>query len=1062
MTAISSNINALTSSASLARAERAQSVAATRLSTGLRVNSAKDDAAGLAISQKMTSYVRGISVALRNANDGLSFAQTAEAGLRETTQMVQRMRELSIQSANGAVSSSNRVALQAEFDQLLSEIDNVAKSTVFNGINMLKNDQSTVLQTGSRTKEITGISIERSDTKALGLRGFAPDGELLSGRVGDPTGLQHNAILLNGKSWSTASATAGLSAINAASKIASAINANVAENNVIASAYNFVKGSAPTAETFANGDVVINGRSIGAAASVAELVTNINRDASGVMASLNADGTISLTNNTGEQIEIGGGNSSKAGFVAGQTYQGFVNLKSLGQEDITITPANVANGFTSNVGFVSDLQKIGFNGSNGSTQLIGKSVNTDPLDASDQLRINGVPIGIPLGGSASQKAAVINAVSDKIGVSAKSVTAVKVALDFTYKPQEPAKQITTYSVSPGTDNDDKYEISINGQKIVIERNNAGTDASSIKSSILGVQLAASLTGVTGAKNRASALAASLAAIINADPSTAPFVGAEGLADGTLKLTALRAGDAFISDMQVSNTSSSVVTPPGSFGYSGTGAGNGGITGTFPNFTLFSANNNSAGTYVYAATGAGIGMTFDFTYTTQDKDGASYDPAGYEINGVRTQLSQDSLTQGQSNSGSRTVMYPAGATFGWYVTTNDGQLGNGQLVISNATIISAPPTVVAGTNDEIIFQGKTTQQNVVDDSRSFRINGNVIDVTSAKDVNELVSVINAASPAGVVASADEGGNLILTSPSGENVTVENLSAQPGRFVKSVETLGGEKFAPAAEFQFGGTIEASDVAIVTINGTKLSVIASATSAGAVASRVADAINANATLSSSFAASFANDGVVTLRGKAPASGEVIALDVKFLEGNPAAASTIGRGSGVDGVTFDGTLPVDGQTVKIRTNGVTSYGSLELISTTGAQIRIDDLNGGVTAAKYGLSRQGEQSDLIGGTMNILSQDASSLALRGIDLAFEKLNLRLGELGAFQNTLEAKINLLSTGNVNLEAARSRILDADYAEETVQVSKTQILQQASTAMLAQANNQSQVVLSLLK
>jgi flagellin len=330
------------------------------------------------------------------------------------------------------------------------------------------------------------------------------------------------------------------------------------------------------------------------------------------------------------------------------------------------------------------------------------------------------------------------------------------------------------------------------------------------------------------------------------------------------------------------------------------------------------------------------------------------------------------------------------------------------------------------------------------------------------VNELVTIINQATPSGVVASADKGGNLILTSPSGENVTVENLSAQSGRFVKSVETLNGEKFSPLAEFKFGGTIEPNDVAVVTINGVKLAVTASSTSANDVASSVASAINASASLNGSFIAAAGHDGLVTLRGKSSTKGEIIALDVKFLEANPAALLTIGRGAGVDQITYDGALPTDGQFVKLLSNGVTSYGSLELTSTTGAEIRVEDLSGGATAAKYGLSAQGTQSALIGGTLNILSQDASGLALKGIDLALSKLDLRLGELGAFQNTLEAKITLLTRGGADLESARSRILDADYSVETVQLSKIQILKQAATAMLAQANTQARVALSLLK
>jgi flagellin len=103
-----------------------------------------------------------------------------------------------------------------------------------------------------------------------------------------------------------------------------------------------------------------------------------------------------------------------------------------------------------------------------------------------------------------------------------------------------------------------------------------------------------------------------------------------------------------------------------------------------------------------------------------------------------------------------------------------------------------------------------------------------------------------------------------------------------------------------------------------------------------------------------------------------------------------------------------------------------------------------------------------MGGTLNILSQEASNLALVGIDQALERLNLQLGKLGAFQNTLEAKMTVLTTSGADLVVARSRILDADYTTETIQLSKAQILQKASTAMLAQANNESKVVLSLLK
>ena len=353
------NYGALTASTSLTRANRSLGVASDRLSTGLRINSAKDDAAGLAITQGMTASIRGRSVAIRNTNDGLSLTQTAEAALRETSQMVQRMRELAVQSANGTMSGQNRIALQAEFDQLLSQVDQVAKTTNFNDIKLLDGSETaTILQTGDKAPNRLAVALSKADSRALGLRGFSPEGEITSGRVGNPAGIAANAILINGKNWTTSAAATALSSTDAASNIASAINANISEHNVIASAYNLVRGEAPTASSFAGGDLSINGISVGAAGSVEELVKNINRDIAGVVAYLNPDQTVSLSNDTGKQIVIGGTDPAKSGFVSGSTYQGFVTLNSLERKDIVIEPANRAAGFPNDIGFIADIQKM--------------------------------------------------------------------------------------------------------------------------------------------------------------------------------------------------------------------------------------------------------------------------------------------------------------------------------------------------------------------------------------------------------------------------------------------------------------------------------------------------------------------------------------------------------------------------------------------------------------------------------------------------------------------------------------------------------------------------------
>lgn len=134
---INSNIASLTAQRALNMSQNSLTTSLERLSSGLRINSAKDDAAGLAISERMTSQIRGLNQAVRNANDGISLAQTAEGALGEISNNLQRMRELSIQSSNATNSASDRAALQAEVSQLVSEISRVAEQTQFNNLNLL-------------------------------------------------------------------------------------------------------------------------------------------------------------------------------------------------------------------------------------------------------------------------------------------------------------------------------------------------------------------------------------------------------------------------------------------------------------------------------------------------------------------------------------------------------------------------------------------------------------------------------------------------------------------------------------------------------------------------------------------------------------------------------------------------------------------------------------------------------------------------------------------------------------------------------------------------------------
>ena len=135
-TSINTNISALAAQSSLRKTGLAQATAMERLSTGIRINNAKDDAAGLAISTRMTANIRGIPAAIRNPNDGISLTQTAEGSLSVIGDNLQRIRELAVQSANASNTTSDRAALNAEATQLVAEIDRVANNTTFNGIKL--------------------------------------------------------------------------------------------------------------------------------------------------------------------------------------------------------------------------------------------------------------------------------------------------------------------------------------------------------------------------------------------------------------------------------------------------------------------------------------------------------------------------------------------------------------------------------------------------------------------------------------------------------------------------------------------------------------------------------------------------------------------------------------------------------------------------------------------------------------------------------------------------------------------------------------------------------------
>ena len=186
MTVINTNVAAKITANALTKNERDMSQAMERLSTGLRINSAGDDAAGLAISSRMTSQIKGLDMAVRNGNDAISMLQTVDGALIEVTNMLQRMRELTVQAANGSNSSTDRAALDVEFEALKAEIERIVDNTQWNGSNLLNGLGAVAFQVGANASQTISITLADFQT-ANGDEATGPLGDVDVDGDGDLT-----------------------------------------------------------------------------------------------------------------------------------------------------------------------------------------------------------------------------------------------------------------------------------------------------------------------------------------------------------------------------------------------------------------------------------------------------------------------------------------------------------------------------------------------------------------------------------------------------------------------------------------------------------------------------------------------------------------------------------------------------------------------------------------------------------------------------------------------------------------------------------------------------------
>lgn len=453
---VNTNMSSLNAQNNLNKSQSALQTSLQRLSTGLRINSAKDDAAGLAISDRMNAQVRGLNQASRNANDGISMSQTTEGALGTISESLQRIRELAVQSANSTNTDADRASMQAEVSQLLSQIDTTAQTTQFNGKSLLdgtlKNQQ---FQVGANAGQTISFSVDSARTSKLGSSQAAA---ITTAQNAGTTALKEGAFALNGVliGPSLAAADTASTAAAAASSIAkaAAVNAKSAESGVTATVNaTEVGGAAMTAAVLA-GTAVINGVSItinttaDAASSRASVVAAINASSeqTGVTAVdsgadkggvklVAADGrNISLTLNTVTAAATGLG--TIAADTVAATFTGSITLNS--NKEIKITSnlneaagnggikdagltvgtysAQTAYASTTSTAAGALTRFVAGDFTINGAQIGASSASADTASYSYTSAVTGTPNSRSMSGIS--KAAAINALSSQTGVTA--------------------------------------------------------------------------------------------------------------------------------------------------------------------------------------------------------------------------------------------------------------------------------------------------------------------------------------------------------------------------------------------------------------------------------------------------------------------------------------------------------------------------------------------------------------------------------------------------------------------------------------------------------------------
>ena len=966
MTVINTNVGALTARTYALKANESMQQSMERLSSGLRINSAADDAAGMAVSNKMESQLRGMNVAIRNSQDGISLVQTAEAGMGEITNMIIRMRELSVQMNNGVYTDADRTNAQLEVTALLAEIDKIATNTAFNDVKVLDGSYQKDLRAGNTNVEVIGVSIKRMNTDSLG-------GNTIS---------------------STATTTAVAADRTSTSNTQSSIVASAVESTKI------------------------------------ELKADKLSTEMQAFATANAGGTYTISGTNSSLYQVNGTTIESKAAVAYDTAAGATNSHTF---DVTYTSgANVyKDSVTLNITQNTDAAVV----KSATTTLTAAEAAAMSFATSD------------LSSNLATFVSANTAGTTNGGWSVSGTDASSLSISNT----------GTVTVTGGTDRETKTSYSFN----VEFATNTGDKFVE----------AVTLTVTDLAERQITLTAPTVPSVVYAGDTFTV------VADGKTITHTMAAGNSsyaiadVVADLNTRNAAMEAnlagAGADGTFSVSGSN-----IVFTFdPAATVQTTTISSAGLAYTPATRTGTVQV-----ATQGA-AAVAEVEEVQVAALGTQAASDAWTL---TVGAQTVVY------------TDSRSGNGTnggdsiseivsgLVAANAGGNAFTLAVKAGTTDTIQVTMKVAGVDTTAAATLAKTVGTADETvavtkptTGAAAVAEVVDFLAPTIPAikaGDKISVDVGGTTITTSAlalsdnlaavvaalniaeGASNFSVTGASNDNIRYTfaaggaKTDNTHLALKYIPNEGTVSVSTAGVNAPAAVTVAATKTSTAGTATAqrAGNFATRSStEIVQAKSTISLVESAKIKFDKTAMSTGfstyvAAHTGGKY------SLTGTDAKSFSIDQTTGMVknelNMDFETKASFNINVVYTDTNSKTFTEAVNLVLTDSiadSGTHLDDLNVG-------------------------TQSGAASAITILDTALNQISASQAELGAIQNRLQHNIDNLSMGSMLTETARGRIVDADFAKETSELSKQQILSQAATSMLAQANQSKQSVLALLQ